>query len=167
MFDAHDVASSCLDSTVAVCPPYPPSDACEEVDHYWPHVTMFGQGVMRFGNHIKRMLLLIQCVIKLNLSSVWSAYFKLTLCGFNTKTRFWLLSTLLGVLLSRPPLSFGHYILGGLLIKVSDTLLSATVVAPTDLHVTKYIENTFIIMILGGHDYLWQKGELLFSVFWL
>jgi len=72
MFDGH-VVSSCLDSTVAVCPPYPPSDACERplLTACDPMVTMLGQGVMRFENHIqRRMLLLIQCVIKLNLSSV-------------------------------------------------------------------------------------------------
>ena len=91
-----------LNSGCVPHPPYPPSDACEEVDHYWPHVTMFSQGVMRFENHIHWMLLLIQCVIKLNLSSVWSANFKVTLSIPNIETHFWLLSTLLGVLLSRP-----------------------------------------------------------------
>ena len=105
MFDAHHEAySSCLDSTVAVCPTplILPVMPVKEVDHYWPHVTMFSQGVMRFENHIQRMLLLIQCVIKLNLSSVWSANFKVTLSIPNIETHFWLLSTLLGVLLSRP-----------------------------------------------------------------
>ena len=74
------------------------------IDRMWSIVTMFGQGVMRFENHIRRMLLLIQCVIKLNLSSVRSAHSKVTLYVPDMETHFWLLSTLLGVLLlSKPP----------------------------------------------------------------
>ena len=73
-------------------------------DRMWSTVTAFGQGVMRFENHIWRMLLLIQCVIKLNPSSVWSAHSKVTLYVPDMETCLWLLSTLLGVLLSRPPL---------------------------------------------------------------
>ena len=43
--------------------------------------TIIAIDVVRFENHIqRRMLLLIQCVIKLNLPSVWSAHCKVTLC---------------------------------------------------------------------------------------